>query len=313
MVRKVLDTAAVFRETRKKVNKMVESGHLERPSQPSVYDFQETLADIPSCPRGKCTFAISADDTVTAVARVSAEAGCPAFALNFASPNMPGGAVASGIVAQEECLFRQTSIDAALPAGARLRCYPLVPGRVVLCRGVAVVRASHPSYEWLPEPFTLVDVGSSAAVQKPPPSACGELYADGGLQMRMRAASVLQAAASNGSRHLVLGAWGCGGFRNPARGLAQVFRELLVDSDYKRFFTYVEFAIPGHSNRHAAAFSKVWGDLLSQEPLSVGSVGAPSAVAASVEPTATPSVGPVAQALTDEADSEPAVASDLAT
>jgi len=214
-------------------------------------------------PSRRCCFAVSSDDTVSAAVRISVSAGRPAFTLSFASKNLPGGAVASGVLAQEECVFRQTALSLLLPPEVRPSCYPLPPGRVVVCRRVAVVRGPHPAYEWLSEPYVLIDVATSAAAQKPPLTECGEQYSDGGVEMRMRAASVLRAAVRNGSTHLVLGAWGCGGFRNPARGLAEVFRGLIVDEGFARFFAHVEFAIPGQG-KHVKAFSEVFRDLLDE-------------------------------------------------
>ena len=59
--------------------------------------------------------AISDEDSVSAGVLVSAAVGYPAFVLNFASKNVPGGAVGSGVLAQEECIFRQTTLALALP------------------------------------------------------------------------------------------------------------------------------------------------------------------------------------------------------
>lgn len=262
--RRVLDLAAAYRQTRQRLKKLSVAGVCPSPGELLVHD-----ADISStwdlhaqrCPEEglRCHVAVSGDDGVSAAVRISRAASCRAFLLSFASKNIPGGAVASGVLAQEECIFRQTSISLALDPGSRPRCYPLSPGRVVVVRNVAVIRGAHPDYEWHPVPFPLIDVASSAAEQHPPSD--GRHYADDS-GMRSRVAGVLQAAALNGSTHLVLGAWGCGGFRNPALGLAEIFRSLLVDDNFARFFRYVEFAIPGDDCKHTAPFREVFGDLL---------------------------------------------------
>lgn len=276
---KLLDLAAVYRETRKAALHLKSTGCCSAPGPPTVHDFGDGHSDggdrsmIPlfSTPRsagsspstcGSCCFAISSDDAVAAGLRVSAASGCAALVLNFASKNLPGGAVASGVNAQEECIFRQTTISSVLPPENPPSCYPMPPRRVVITRDVAVLRGSHPDYEWLPPPFTYIDVASSAAVSKPALHPGDDQQYANPEEMRMRVTSVLQAAARNGSSHLVLGAWGCGGFRNPAQGLAEIFRAVLVDAGYDRFFRYIEFAIPGEGSKHAVCFHSVFKDIM---------------------------------------------------
>ena len=62
--------------------------------------------------------------------------------------------------------------------------------------------------------------------------------------LRRRAAFVLHVAALNGVRRLVLGAWGCGVFRNDPKMVAAAFRDLLRGpGSYSRAFDEVVFAI----------------------------------------------------------------------
>jgi uncharacterized protein (TIGR02452 family) len=58
-----------------------------------------------------------------------------------------------------------------------------------------------------------------------------------------RAAYVLRVAAHHDHRTLVLGAWGCGVFRNDPARVAGVFAELLDAAPYVGAFERVVFAI----------------------------------------------------------------------
>jgi uncharacterized protein (TIGR02452 family) len=61
--------------------------------------------------------------------------------------------------------------------------------------------------------------------------------------LRRRAEYVLAVAASRDIRYLVLGAWGCGVFRNDPKLVAQVFMNLLTSTDWQGRFSTVVFSI----------------------------------------------------------------------
>jgi len=251
---KVRDLAAVWRDTRKHLKRLC-----KEPAPVFVHDFEPSFHLDPDA-KGvhdasyHCRVALSAEDVLQAAVRVSVGAGERALVLNFASKNIPGGAVASGVLAQEETIYRRTSLAMFLDPEKPPRCYPLPPGRCIVSQQVAVVKSIE--YEWLALPFPEIDIVSSAAEQKPAIAGDGLRYANA-EEMTQRAQAVLQAAMRVGSRNLVLGAWGCGGFRNPPYGLAEIFRELLFDKGYGACFDYVEFAVP--AEKHAQHFRAVFG------------------------------------------------------
>ena len=156
----VVDLGATWRQTQRRLQQQLP---IPAPSIAVVHDFDPSYDEPPDGPL--CQIALSGDDSLVAGARVSAAVGVRPAVLCFASKNMPGGAVASGVNAQEECIFRRSSISLALPPEKPPRCYPLPPGRCVLVSHVAVVRT--PNHDWLETPFVEVDVISSAAVSKP--------------------------------------------------------------------------------------------------------------------------------------------------
>ena len=73
--------------------------------------------------------------------------------------------------------------------------------------------------------------------------------------------NILEVAAANHVDILVLGAFGCGAFRNPPELVAEAFRELLVDKGYGRFFEKTVFAIKKNNgkNQNLSAFTKTFG------------------------------------------------------
>jgi len=71
-----------------------------------------------------------------------------------------------------------------------------------------------------------------------------------------RLKQVLDVAAKEGNQVLVLGAWGCGAFRNPSFIVAKTFRELL--QGYHCFET-VEFAIGDRYGKNFESFQRAFG------------------------------------------------------
>jgi len=66
---------------------------------------------------------------------------------------------------------------------------------------------------------------------------------------RQRAELVLEVAVRHEVKQLVLGAWGCGVFRNDPRQVAGVFGELLAHGGrFAGAFSEVLFAVPDHSD-----------------------------------------------------------------
>jgi uncharacterized protein (TIGR02452 family) len=66
-----------------------------------------------------------------------------------------------------------------------------------------------------------------------------------------RAEYVLAVAASKGYRHLVLGAWGCGVFRNDPRMVAGIFMKLLRSPRWNTRFSRVTFSVLDPSPQQA--------------------------------------------------------------
>lgn len=177
-------------------------------------------------------------------ARALAAAGASPCVLNFASAKNPGGGFLGGAVAQEEMLARSSALHACLDgrsmyAHHRAQRSPLYTSWVIHSPAVPVFRTD--DGELLEEPYlasflTCAAVNAGAARQRGPAVADAIVGA-----MRARTARVLAVAEAMGERALVLGAWGCGVFRNDPEMVAEHFDEALAEM--RGAFEVVVFAV----------------------------------------------------------------------
>ena len=70
--------------------------------------------------------------------------------------------------------------------------------------------------------------------------------------IRSRIKKILDVAAKEGNEVIILGAWGCGAFKNPVEIVARVFAELV--KNYK--FEIVEFALATRNDVRSSAFAR---------------------------------------------------------
>ena len=70
--------------------------------------------------------------------------------------------------------------------------------------------------------------------------------------IRSRIKKILDVAAKERNEVVILGAWGCGAFRNPVEIVAKVFVELVKNYD----FEIVEFALATINDVRTSAFAR---------------------------------------------------------
>ena len=70
--------------------------------------------------------------------------------------------------------------------------------------------------------------------------------------IRSRIKKILDVAAKEGNEVVVLGAWGCGAFKNPVEIVARIFAESLRNYDFK----IVEFALASTNDVSGSAFAR---------------------------------------------------------
>ena len=177
--------------------------------------------------------------------------------LNFASARKPGGGFLGGAKAQEEDLSRASALYACLePQRAyydanRAHDSKLYTDHVIYSPDVPFLRDDTSA---LVAPPAMLSV-----ITAPAPNA-GELHESDrvhlGPTLERRAGIVLEIAARHGHRVLVLGAWGCGVFRNDPRHVAETFRAHL-ERRFADAFDRVVFAVWDRAGTTLAAFRDV--------------------------------------------------------
>jgi uncharacterized protein (TIGR02452 family) len=168
-------------------------------------------------------------------------------ALNFASARHPGGGFLGGARAQEEDLARCSALYACLLTQPRYyeanRAHdtPLYTDHVIYAPDVPFFRDD--DYELLDEPFLVSIVTAPAPNAGALPPHWPDARASVRATLESRAANVLAVAADRGHRRLVLGAWGCGVFRNDPEDVAAVFAACLASPHFEGAFDHVVFAV----------------------------------------------------------------------
>lgn len=194
------------------------------------------------------------ETTLAGIARLSAENAGPVAALNFASARNPGGGFLNGSQAQEESLARSSALYLSqLQAGEFYRQHRAAPS--LLYSDAMILSPECPVFRdddgrLLAEPQLVTFITSAApnagAIASNAPeelSAIPEVF-------RRRSALVLALAASCGYRRLVLGAWGCGVFRNDPALVAAVYANHLHGAWAGRFERIV-FSVLDTSSKQA--------------------------------------------------------------
>lgn len=169
--------------------------------------------------------------------------------LNFANPHEPGGGVLRGAMAQEECLCRCSDLYNALNQPYFMEHYYryhrnnsdyYFSDRLIYSPNVTVFKSDDIVPQVLPNPFH-VDVITCAAPYMP---GCPQKTNEELLTIyKSRIRNILEVAMSNEVDILILGAFGCGAFRNDPDLMAKAFADLLVGEKYAEFFEKVFFAI----------------------------------------------------------------------
>jgi uncharacterized protein (TIGR02452 family) len=169
--------------------------------------------------------------------------------LNFASAKNPGGGFLGGSQAQEESLARSSALYASLVtqldtyyATNRSCGTALYTDCMIVSPSVPVFRTDDGSL--LAEPYLLAILTSPAvnagAVLRNEPEKESLIRP----VMASRLARILAIAAHHGYEHLVLGAWGCGVFRNDPNQVAELFGSALLDGGpFHGCFRTVSFAV----------------------------------------------------------------------
>jgi uncharacterized protein (TIGR02452 family) len=157
--------------------------------------------------------------------------------LNMASYKRPGGGVRNGARAQEECLFRCSNLSEVIPTSH----YPLQEDECVYTSSGVFFKDFN--YDYITP--TEIDVITMAAI-----NLNGFELTDFKQYINTNKDKIrlmLSLAIKNKVKNIILGAWGCGVFKNNPVQIASFFKEVL-DEGYNSYFDNVVFAIINDHN-----------------------------------------------------------------
>ena len=168
--------------------------------------------------------------------------------LNMANRQNPGGGVLGGAGAQEENLFRRSNLlwslyqfapyasEYGVPPNAEGLRYP-IPRQSggIYSPPSSVFRSSEATgYAFLAQPYHTAFVTVPAIPRPDVVEREGRLWLTEPMAeaTRRKIQAIFRIAALNGHTSLVLSAFGCGAYRNPAHHVARLFREVLAEAEF---------------------------------------------------------------------------------
>ena len=180
--------------------------------------------------------------------------------LNFASSTNPGGGVTKGSTAQEECLCRCSNLYLTLYQEKCIREYYNVNKKYMSNLGSDAIIYSRNIYVFKDKNYNMlpvkdrfyVDVLTCAApnLRENPRNQYNTDASEEKLTLTdeelynihvKRARNILNVAIKNEDDYLILGAFGCGAFRNNPEIVAKAYKDVL--QDYMYCFKVIDFAI----------------------------------------------------------------------
>lgn len=174
--------------------------------------------------------------------------------LNFASAKNPGGGFLNGAMAQEESLAASSTLYKTLIVHEeyyqknRAQRSMMYTNHAIYSPDVVFFRDGR--FQLVEKPFkasvlTLPAVNMGQVLLK------GEDCAEAERVMRRRMKLALAIFAKQGAKNLVLGAYGCGVFRNDPKLIAAWWQELLEDEGMGQYFDSIFHAVLDHSQNGA--------------------------------------------------------------
>ena len=273
MIDRRTKNAETFRDTERRYTSdptLIQA--VQKSTEAQVFIAERASVIVPSPYKAEKAKVIVSRKRSLEAAESYAKQGKKVCVLNFASATNPGGGVVNGSSAQEECLCRCTTLYPCLNNNAlwtvfyaphRKAADPLYNNDCIYTPNVCVFKSDIN----FPEPLTKedwwdVNILTCAApnLRKRPSNAMNPHAGDKAAKitpteleklLMVRVRRIFEIAVANGNEVLILGAFGCGAFRNPPEIVAKVFNAVM--QDYLCYFDMIEYAVY-HTEREAANY-----------------------------------------------------------
>lgn len=199
---------------------------------------------------------------VLASAKALIERGLNPAVLSFANGYFPCGLYEDGAETREEHLCRATTLSVSLNHMSHQvpSAYPMDMNFGGIYSDVLVFREGvEGGYKLLKEPWKLSVISVAALnlrstyhhkriVQNIQYAVHGEasMTAEGKVIMLNKIRTIFRIAVENGHDSVILGAWGCGNYKQRPRLIAQMFRKVLDENEFRRKFKEVHSVIEDH-------------------------------------------------------------------
>lgn len=163
--------------------------------------------------------------------------------LNFASAKNPGGGFLRGTVAQEETLARSSNLYPSLIIHKEFYSNnepPYYSDKAIYSPHVLFFKNDYGDYTGESKSCSVITCAA--------PNLNSGDYDLNKVKDEFlnRIAKVLKIAILNEEENIILGAWGCGVFKNPPELVAECFKQIL--KTYRTCFEKIIFAIPDDTN-----------------------------------------------------------------
>ena len=273
MIDRRTKNAEIFRDTEHRYKSDSELiTIIQESTQNQVLISEKSTVNITAQPKAdKAKVVVSGKRSLEA-AEFYAKQGKKVCVLNFASATNPGGGVVNGSSAQEECICRCTTLYPCLNNDElwtkfykphRKAANPLYNNDCIYTPNVCVFKSDINFPELLSrDRWWRVNILTCAAPNlRERPSNPMNPHA-GYKQVKItlseletlltsRIRRIFEVAVANENKVLILGAFGCGAFRNPPGIVAKVFYNIM--QDYLEYFDTIEYAVY-HTEREVANY-----------------------------------------------------------
>jgi uncharacterized protein (TIGR02452 family) len=208
----------------------------------SPEEVRDLTRELPRSPDRAGRIFVTPEGTIGCAARL-VSSGSRVACLNFASARNPGGGFLSGARAQEEAICRASAL---YPTLLEHRAYYEENRRSAETTYTDWAIASPDVPVFRDDALSLLDKAFLASfITMPAPNTANLRASKDELAaiFERRIRGVVALGRWLDADRLVLGAWGCGAFRNDPRLVARAFHDVLVRDRWARHFDEVVFAI----------------------------------------------------------------------
>ena len=217
--------------------------------------FYHSLCPVHHVPtiHGETIIKVENLDCLLAAEKLLEEGYHPAV-LNMASRQNPGGGVQTGAGAQEENLFRRSNLFQSLyqfapfadKYGLRKSKYQYPLDRNfggIYTPDATVFRGTEQDgYPLLDAPYRMSFI-AVAGINRPALESPERILSELVEPVKNKIRTIFRIGLLHGHDSLVLGALGCGAFRNPPAHIARLFHEVIEEKEFKNKYRLLLFAI----------------------------------------------------------------------